>query len=77
MSATVTVATMSKRKCYDVTFKLRVANCIEIEFDPTARDFSVNAKRIRVWCSQKDSLLTTVEWKVKEEEVARYRMKSV
>ena len=41
------VTMMSKQKCYDVTFRLKVVNYAEKESkEATAKDFGVNAKRI-------------------------------
>ena len=54
----VIFAIMSKRKYYDITFKLRVVNCAGKESkEAAAKDFGVDTKRIRVSCSQKDSLI--------------------
>ena len=51
-------ASMSKQKYYDVTFKLRVVNCVEMESkEAAAKDLGVDTKRLRVWYSQKDSLI--------------------
>ena len=50
---------MSKRKCYDVSFKLRAVDCAEKRSnEAAAREFGMDAKRIPVWCSQKDNLVT-------------------
>ena len=46
-----------KRKCYDASYKLKVVECAENSSkEGAAREFSVDPKRIRVWCSQKDQL---------------------
>ena len=45
---------MSKRRAYDVTLKLRQSSTRR---RLTARHFTVGAKRIREWCSQKEQLV--------------------
>ena len=38
---------MSKRKCYDVSFKLKAVECAERKSkEPAAREYGVDAKRI-------------------------------
>ena len=42
-------------KCYDVTFKLRAVAVAEAKSkEAAAREFKVDARRIREWCSQKE-----------------------
>ena len=49
---------MSKRKCYDVAFKLQAVSCAEKNSkEATVREFGVDTKRIHVWCCQEDSLI--------------------
>ena len=49
---------MSKRKSYDTAFKLKAIEKAEIySKEAAARECRVDAKRIRVWCSQKEQLL--------------------
>ena len=45
---------MSKRRPYDVTLKLRQSSTRR---RLAARHFTVDAKRIREWCSQKEQLV--------------------
>ena len=45
---------MSKRRAYDVTLKLRQ---LSTQRRLAARHFTVDAKRIREWCSQKEQLV--------------------
>ena len=45
---------MSKRRACDVTLKLRQSGTRR---RLAARHFTVDAKRIRKWCSQKDQLV--------------------
>ena len=45
---------MSKRRAYDVTLKLRQSSTRR---RLAARHFTVDAKRIREWCSQKEQLV--------------------
>ena len=49
---------MSKRKSFDVSFELKaVESASKKSRQAAAREFGVDAKRIRVWCSQKEELL--------------------
>ena len=45
---------MSKRRAYDVTLKLRQSS---MRRRLAARHFTVDAKRIHEWCSQKEQLV--------------------
>ena len=45
---------MSKRRAYDVTLKLRQSSTRR---RLAARHFTVDAKRIREWCGQKEQLV--------------------
>ena len=48
---------MSKRKSYSASYKLKAVERAEnLSKEEAAREFQVDAKRIRVWCSQKDQL---------------------
>ena len=48
---------MSKRKSYDVSFKLKAVECAEKKSKAAAaREMSVDNKRIREWCNQKETL---------------------
>ena len=47
-----------KRRSFDTSYKLKVIQCVEKSSkEAAARKFGVNAKRIRVWCSQKEQLI--------------------
>lgn len=49
---------MSGRKSYDVAFKLRAVTCAESNSkEKAAREFKVDPKRIREWCSNKEQLM--------------------
>ena len=49
---------MSKRKSYDLTFKLRAVSYADnFTKAAAAREFGVDPKRIRAWCNQKDVLM--------------------
>ena len=49
---------MSHRKSYDVLFKLKAIETAEKKSkEAAAREFRVDAKRVREWCQQKDQLL--------------------
>ena len=48
---------MSKRKSYDVSFKLKAVECAEKKSKEAAvREMGVDSKRIREWCKQKQVL---------------------
>ena len=44
--------------------------------EAAAREFGVDAKRIRVWCSQKEQLVTKKEKKIKKKETGWSREKA-
>ena len=45
---------MSKRKSYDVSFKVKAVECAEKKSkEAAAREMGVDSKRIREWCKQK------------------------
>ena len=47
-----------KRKSFDLTYKLNAVEGAEKKSkEAAAREFSVDAKRIREWCSQKEKLV--------------------
>ncbi len=47
-----------KRKSYDISFKIKAVRSAEQDSkEAAAREYGVDAKRIRVWCSQKEQLL--------------------
>ena len=51
------VRTMSKRKSYDVSFKLKAVECAEKKSKKAAaREMGVDSKRIHEWCKQKQML---------------------
>ena len=59
LSLTLSNSKMSKRKCYDVSFKLRAVEVAESKSKEAAsREYNVDSKRIREWCSQKEQLLS-------------------
>ena len=48
---------MSKRKSYDVSFKLKAVECAEKKSKlAAAREMGVDGKQIRQWCKQKAEL---------------------
>ena len=48
---------MSKRKFYDVSFKLTAVECAKMKGKKAAaREMGVNSKRIWKWCKQKETL---------------------
>ena len=50
---------MSKRKSYDVTFKLKGVECAEkTTKEAAAREMGVDSKRICEWCKQKEVLVS-------------------
>ena len=49
---------MSKRKSFDMSFKLKAVEYAESKSKQAAvRKFAFDTKRIRVWCSLKDELV--------------------
>ena len=51
------MATSRKRKNYDTSYKLKaIERAEQSSKEAAAREFGVDAKRIRVWCSQKNQL---------------------
>ena len=49
---------MLKHKSYSISFKLKAIETAEKKSkEAAAREFAVNPKRIREWCSQKDKLV--------------------
>ena len=49
------MATSRKRKNYDTSYKLKaIERAEQSSKEAAAREFGVDAKRIRVWCSQKN-----------------------
>ena len=59
------------RKSYDASYKLKAVERAENSSkEVAAREFGVDAKRIRVWCSQKDKLKATK----KEKKATRKRL---
>ena len=51
------MSTSRKRKTYDTSYKLKAIERAEQSLKETAaREFGVDAKRIHMWCSQKDQL---------------------
>ena len=51
------ILTSRRRKRYDTSYKLKAIEWAEQSSkEAAAREFGVDAKRIRVWCSQKDKL---------------------
>ena len=55
-----------RRECYDVSFKLKAVECAERKSKEAATgEYGVDAKRIRVWCSQKDNLVALKSGKSK------------
>ena len=47
-----------KRKSFDLTYKLNVvAIAVKKSKEAAAREFGVDGKRIREWCSQKEKLV--------------------
>ena len=54
---------MSKRKAYDVSFKLKAVECAEKKSKEAAvREMGVDSKMIHEWCKQKQMLAS---WKKK------------
>ena len=49
---------MATRKCYDLSFKLKAVALAEKKSkEASAREFKVDSRRIREWCSQKEQLM--------------------
>ena len=65
------MSSSKKRKSYDASYKLKAVERAENSSkEASAREFGVDAKRIRVWCSQKDKLKATK----KEKKATRKRL---
>ena len=59
LSLTLSNSKMSKCKYYDASFKLRAVEVAESKSKEAAsREYNVDSKRIREWCSQKEQLLS-------------------
>ena len=58
------MSSSKKRKSYDASYKLKAVERVENSSkEAAAREFGVDAKRIRVWCSQKEKLKATKDKK--------------
>ena len=58
---------MAERAAYDISLKLRAVEHAEKTMKEAAvRQFGVDVKRIREWCSQKDQLLSMANEQGKE-----------
>ena len=60
---------MSHHQSYDVLFKLKAIETAEKKSkEAAAREFRVDAKRVREWCQQKEQLLALRKENLREDD---------